>query len=94
MMDNNKVECGDHGLRRPAFVCQHLTAFDKVGFHEPFDQKPEDELEDGFQAWCDECEKIRSKEGEWNDVSEGFAKIKLVCDLCFFEMKKINIENN
>jgi len=86
------VECGNHGLKRPAFVCQHLNKNQITGFHEAFDSSPSMELEqdDDFQAWCNECETIRAEKGEWNDRSEGYAKIKLICESCFFEIKEKN----
>ena len=87
-MPAKKVECNTHGLRNPAYVCQHLNLTSKVGFIEPY-LKDAEEFED-LNAWCDECEIIRSNEGEWNDTSERFAKIKLVCDKCYFEMKELN----
>ncbi|HHT9079608.1 hypothetical protein [Flavobacterium psychrophilum] len=88
LFSRNKVECDNHGLRNPAFVCQHLNLEFKVGFNEPYLEVNSKEKD--LNAWCDECEKVRVLEGEWNDISEGYAKIKLVCDKCFFEMKKLN----
>lgn len=88
------VECVQHSTRRRAFVCEHL--FDKekkVGFEEAFETVEGMELGDGddFEAWCDECEAVRVEEGEWNDRSEAFANIKLVCEKCYFEMKEFNL---
>ena len=71
-------------------VYSHLNTETYTGFHEPFESDPSIDPEDGYQGWCDECEKVRFQEGEWNDVSEGFAKIRLVCEHCFFEMKQRN----
>jgi hypothetical protein len=88
------VTCGAHGARRAAFVCQHLNSYTRTGFHEPFDSDPSIEADDDYQAWCDACEKVRLHEGEWNDVSEGFAKIRLVCDQCFFEIKAKNVDED
>lgn len=90
-MQEKKVECKNHGLSNAAFICQHLTKNKKTGFYEPLrdNLEPSEEL----QAWCDECEKVRSTEGEWNDNSESFAKIKLICAECFFEIKKFNLES-
>lgn len=78
---------------RRAFVCQHLNNKTVVGFEEPFESVENMELDDeeDFQAWCFECEKVRQKEGEWNDRSEAFAKIKVICEKCFFEMKQLNL---
>ncbi|KFC19923.1 DUF6882 domain-containing protein [Chryseobacterium sp. FH1] len=86
------VDCGNHGFKRPAFVCQHLELDSKKGFEESFETFPGMDLEDDddFSAWCDECERKRIECDGWNDKSEEFAKIKLVCEDCYFEMKKSN----
>jgi hypothetical protein len=91
------VDCNQHGYSRPGFVCQHLDCKTVRGFHEAFDTYKGMELEedDDFQAWCDECEKVRAEHGEWNEESESFAQIKLVCENCYFELKAFNqISNN
>ena len=64
----------------------------KTGFEEAFETYRGMELneEDDFQAWCSECEKERLKTDGWNDESMEFAKIKLVCERCYFEIKEIN----
>ena len=87
------VQCGAHEYKRRAFVCQHLNHSTKVGFEESFETSEDMELmdEDDFQAWCDECEIVREKEGEWNDKSMAFSNIKLVCEECYFEMKELNL---
>ena len=92
LKDKYSVTCATHGARRAAFVCQHLNKDTYTGFHEPFESDPQIEEDDDYQAWCDECEKVRLREGEWNDVSEGFAKIRLICDQCFFQIKARNTE--
>ena len=89
-LKENAVICDNHGASWPAFVCQHLNKGAYTGFHEPSESDPLIKPEDGYQAWCDECEKIRLQEGEWNDVSEGFAKIRLICSGCFFDIKQRN----
>ncbi|UYZ60386.1 DUF6882 domain-containing protein [Hymenobacter latericus] len=90
---NKYVECGLHECRRRAFVCQHLNRDSKVGFEEAFEtyENMELDLEDDLQAWCDECEKVREREGEWNDSSMAFANIRPVCEQCYFDMKEINL---
>jgi hypothetical protein len=87
------VQCSTHEYRRRAFVCQHLNQTTKVGFEEAFETFEDMELsdDDDFQAWCDACETVRQKEGEWNDRSMEFAKIKVVCEKCYFEMKELNL---
>ncbi len=87
------VECGAHEFRRVAFVCKHLNHTDKVGFEEAFETFEDMELleDDDFQAWCDTCEAVRQNEGEWNDITMAFAEIKVVCEKCYFEMKRLNL---
>lgn len=87
------VKCISHDYRRIAFVCKHLNHKTKVGFKEAFETVDDMELseEDDFQAWCDECEVVREREGEWNDKSMTFAEIKVVCEKCYFEMKELNL---
>lgn len=86
------IECADHGISRPAYVCQHLDLKTPKGFKEAFDTSKGMELDedDDFQAWCNACEEIRVKYNGWNEESEEFADIKLICENCYFEMKEIN----
>jgi hypothetical protein len=70
---------------RPAFICKHLQHGVKVGFHTPTEPPAADEP---FQmAWCSECENIRLIEGEWNDKSELFAGVMVICEGCFNEIR-------
>ena len=88
----NTVTCKAHGTRKAAFICQHLSKDVITGFHESFPSDPDGELEEEeFQGWCDACEEEWLKEGEWNDTSMAFAKIKLVCEQCYFEIKERNL---
>ena len=84
----SRVECSEHGDQEPAFVCRHLNLREPVGFVEGY--APEDPAEDLFQAWCSACDEILTQEGEWNDRSEAFAAIRLVCRDCYREMKALN----
>lgn len=88
------IECKSHGLMRTAFICQHLNNTNKTGFEEAFKSHNGMELEDDddFQAWCDECEIQRLKTDGWNDESMNFAKIKLVCEGCYFVIKEFNLK--
>lgn len=91
-IESELIECSAHGKIRKAFICQHLNNKQKTGFEEAFETYRGMELdeEDDFQAWCSECEKARIKTDGWNDESMKFAKIKLVCERCYFEIKEIN----
>lgn len=92
LLKQKTLECGSHGFQRPAFVCQHLNLENPIGFEEAMETHKGMELNENedLQAWCNECEKVRVKYGEWNEESEKFAKIKLICENCYFEMKELN----
>lgn len=87
------INCDVHGKIRRAFICQHLNKRNKTGFEEAFPTQKGMQLdeEDDFQAWCDECEKVRVKYDGWNDESMKFASIKLICERCYFEIKEFNL---
>ena len=91
-IESELIECGIHGKLRKAFICQHLNRETKTGFEEAFETSLGMELaeEDDFQAWCSDCEKERIKTDGWNEKSMEFAKIKLVCERCYFEIKEFN----
>ncbi len=101
LVDNDKaneekemyVDCEKHERRRRAFICQHLEKNSENGFEEAFETYEDMEFEyddDDFQAWFTKCEKVRIENDGWNDVSMDFAKIKLVCEKCYFEIKETN----
>ncbi len=85
------VECDEHGKQQATYVCQHTvqTLIDKKprGFwwsNDADNPRPD--------AWCSECEvKIQETDGEWNDESEAFASIKLLCGACYDKAKEINL---
>lgn len=88
---NKYVKCGEHDYGRIAFVCKHLNNTG-VGFNEGFETFENMELpeDDDFQAWCDECEIMRQKEGEWTEKLMALADIRIVCEKCYFDMKESN----
>ncbi len=85
---DNKVECKTHGSAGATFICQHLIGGENLGFNLGYDPETPDELHP--DAWCDECEKILDSEGEWNDKSEEFADIKIVCSHCYENIRERN----
>jgi hypothetical protein len=84
------VECSVHGTQQATFVCQHLVHSLRTGEYVGFccaesggNPRPD--------AWCDECEKaVQATDGEWNNESEAFAGIKLLCGACYDRVKHIN----
>ena len=87
---NNQINCKIHGKRPITYICQHLAnslrSGQRVGFnlaHDPGNSSPD--------AWCDECEKVVMQSGgEWDDESEEFAGITIVCADCYDKAKFIN----
>jgi hypothetical protein len=75
-----KVQCATHGESQEAFVCSHLLGEAAgLGFNRD-DPTPENPFPD---AWCDDCELIRSAQGGWNEESEKLVKISLLCSGCY-----------
>jgi hypothetical protein len=85
---DKKVECGKHGSSAATFVCQHLASGEKLGFNVGYDPEFPDDLYP--DAWCNECEKMLESEGEWNEVSEKYADIKLLCSQCYEDLREKN----
>ncbi len=84
-----KVECCSHGSRNAAYVCTHTvdTLRDNIprGLTYVID-------DDGcYNGYCDECDDVLERcGGEWNDESEGFAQVTLICEGCFERALAIN----
>ena len=88
-MSDRKISCGTHGSVGAAFVCGHLVnkeAVAPLGFNEP--ELDPDDTEP--QAWCDACEAVVERDGEWNEGNEAFADIKLVCEFCFARLRALH----
>jgi len=86
----NTVECDTHGEQQQTFVCQHLvralSTGEKVGFF--WSSEPRGD------AWCSACEDVRIRDGgitgEWNERSEKFAGIKLLCGACYDRLRTLH----
>ncbi|MEZ5919154.1 MAG: hypothetical protein R3D66_04345 [Alphaproteobacteria bacterium] len=90
-MENNvrKIECVEHGLQPETFVCQHLVQSLQTGTlcgfwcaEDPDNPRPD--------AWCNACEELVNRTGGWNDESESFAGVKLLCGKCYDRVKALN----
>lgn len=84
----NVVQCGEHGQQEETFVCRHLAqslrSGGKVGFF--YSSRPRGD------AWCAACEEVRVREGgasgDWNERSEAFAGIQILCGACYDKVRK------
>jgi hypothetical protein len=81
-----QIHCKKHGLATGTFVCQHLPRGVGLGFF-----SADDPGEPYPDAWCGQCEEVRIREGgDWNDTSEAFARITLICHHCYEAAKERN----
>jgi hypothetical protein len=82
-----QVACDRHGPQPETFVCQHLvqTLTDRVprGFF----------CSDGVppSAWCGVCDaSLTAAGGAWTPQLERAAGVKLLCAVCYSEVKRLN----
>src|SRR5262245_51967658 len=81
------LECDHHGNCYATFVCRHLASGQGRGFftaNVDDDPKPD--------AWCFACEQVLKAVGTWNDESESFAGISLLCSGCYDDARQRNSE--
>ena len=86
----NTVECQTHGEQEETFVCLHLarslSTGETVGFFWSGELRGD--------AWCSACEDVRIREGgsagDWNERSEKFANIKLLCGVCYDRLRELH----
>jgi Suppressor of fused protein (SUFU) len=79
------VDCATHGRRLVAsVVCVHITRAKNrtVGFVEN-SSDPDD-----LQAWCDECERFFTGEGEMTDAFRAFNDMQVVCARCYAQLRE------
>jgi hypothetical protein len=84
------AKCEEHGTQEETFVCKHLRQSlrtgEKVGFYWASEPRGD--------AWCEACEQVRLAEGgatgDWNERSEAFAQITILCGLCYDRVRALN----
>lgn len=93
-MSAKLVECYSHGKSKPAFVCRHLLEEKNVGWNEPefYSINKDDDFAGCINAWCNKCEVFAIQGGGWNDETEAFADIKLICENCALKFKEANLK--
>jgi hypothetical protein len=74
------VHCDVHGDMEQTFVCSHL-ADESHGLG--FNREPPGEDARFADAWCDDCELIRSAHNGWTDEARKLTEIKLLCSACY-----------
>jgi len=68
-------------------MCGHLVHGQGLGIVES-ESEDNDPRPD---AWCKECDEVLMQEGEWNDKSEAFANIQVLCANCYDEVRRRNL---
>jgi hypothetical protein len=86
------VPCEAHGKGTAAFVCQHLFSESGLGFN--WGRSAEEPDAPCPDAWCDACESSLQQEGEWSERAMAEANIKVVCNLCYEEIRERNWPRN
>lgn len=91
--DDKHVECCQHGQQQATYVCQHIIQTLRDGKPRGFfssEESPENPRPD---SWCGECEDLVNRIGEWNDESESFAGVSLLCGACYDRAKELNAKS-
>ncbi|MBO6935407.1 MAG: hypothetical protein JJ863_10550 [Deltaproteobacteria bacterium] len=82
------VECAAHGSCIATFVCTHLSVGVGCGFNHPDD--PDDPYPD---SWCDACDALYMREGDWTEAATAFADVTLLCSGCWVAARSRNAPN-
>ena len=88
--DELYVECGDHGQQQATYVCRHIAQ--SLIDHKPTGFLAAEQSADNLRpdAWCSACEEMVNRTGEWDEESEAFAGVKLLCGACYDDAKLMN----
>ena len=78
-------------MQPATFVCQHILETLKDGVPRGFWWSTENPDNPRPDAWCNECEIMVNTAGEWNDETEAFAGVKLICGVCYDEARTMNL---
>ncbi len=80
------VTCIEHGDTPATYVCHHLLHGVGCGFH-----ASEEDADDPWpDAWCDACEAIFQRDGEWNESNE--PELALLCTRCYERARARNLD--
>lgn len=89
--DEQHVECFTHGKQQATYVCQHLVQSLRDGEPRGFWSAEPEAGDLRPDSWCDACEEMVTETGgEWNDESEAFAGVSLLCGACYDRVKAMN----
>jgi len=88
MADDDQITCDVHGSASPAFVCAHLAANPVQRWHcdDPTDENPWPD------AWCDRCNDVYLRDGEWNDDNSREIELKILCHRCYEDARSASVD--
>lgn len=92
--EEHYVECCENGKQQAAYVCQHIVQTLRDGKPRGFWSSEENPDNPRPDSWCTECEEVVNRIGEWNDESEAFAGVKLLCGACYDKAKEMNYQSS
>ena len=88
-MSERLVDCGEHGMRGPAFICGH--AFEAAAARRPQPFYWTDLDEPDPCGWCEACHARYLAAGEeWTEEAEAGLDLRLVCIDCFRAIVELN----
>ena len=73
------VECSVHGKQQETFVCQNIVQSLRDNIPRGFWSAEENHENTRPVFWCNECEQLVNSVGEWNDETQAFAGVTLLC---------------
>lgn len=79
----SQIECACHGRTPSTFVCEHLQTGAGCGFH---DSGAEDDP--WPDAWCDSCNVVLERDGEWTD--DNSPELAILCTGCYERVRESN----
>ena len=93
MSEMETVECCTHGEQQATFVCRHIVQSLEDNRARGFWWSSESDERGRPDAWCSKCEEVVAKSGGWDEESEKFAGVSLLCGSCYDEAKELNFDD-
>jgi hypothetical protein len=77
------LQCARHGPSPTCYVCEHIDmASAGRGFNAALnagDERPD--------AWCDECDRLLERVGDWEALGDRHPKVQIVCAGCYDSLR-------
>lgn len=79
MIDREEIECSADGKGYEAYICEHLFENSMQAWHSAT-PTPDNRWPD---AWCEKCNDVYVRDGEWTDDNSASLGVKLICSFCY-----------